>query len=988
MTDPADLRRRAQALRGAGQTAEADRLLQQAITDHPDDIPLRIEQSIVARVLGDHPRSLAISAAVLAEHPRNHAALVERLEALHQTRDYPAALAAVGALAAASGESALVALRRGQCLRGMGDVARAAAVLGAAIPRYPADLQLKTELAAICRSLGETAACVALCEAVLADAPANRNAHLTRIEVLAAARAFGAAHEAIAAARAHLPDEAVLALREVQLLRAEGRMAEAAAAGEDGLARHPRDIHLRLDLAGTHRALGNHGRAVELAEAVLADDAASRWAHLARIEALIAAGRHDTARAAITDARARLSDDPQLDAREAQLLRAQGRLAEAAALGEAALLRHPRDTHLRLDLAGSLRALGQHDRAALLAADVLADDPANRWALLSRIEALTAAGRSAEARAAIAAAATLLPDDPLLPLREAQLLRAEGRLAEAVAVAEAALVRHPHDPGLKNDLAATLRSLGRMDSAAALTDSVLAGDPANRGALSGRVEALVQTADAAAILAEVARLAPKALSGPPDAAALATDLLIRLLPALPAGLAAGPLADLQPALAAALPRLTAGQAWALYRRADEVGLGRTLGFLCDALFDGRQVGAQEAGEILRTLQQAGDPSWDRIGADLATRMRPDQAGPFRLDLAAQTGDAAMALRQRKALLGAPRDQTAVRAIAQVLMQDGCPATAARYLRRALPRLPDGTGLVPHLVSALMQTGCDAEARALVAAHADRMREGGPGRQAMLAGCLLHTGQAEEACAVIDAITVPAHRRPQRSNHARALISLGRIDEAAAVFADLKATPQRRDELHAAPSLTGVLMVESLLSGPASGAGDLPVPQAIAAVAAWRAAPPGPPASGAIPRSVAQFWDNPAPPPGIVSIMDSWRDLPGFAYRRFHARSARAWIADALGPDWMAAWRMARTPTEQSDFFRLCLLMVEGGIYADADDRLHGDLSAFCDRVAGLTLYAETFGGALGNNLILTPPPAPRHRLGRAGRPPRAGRTAQ
>jgi hypothetical protein len=231
---------------------------------------------------------------------------------------------------------------------------------------------------------------------------------------------------------------------------------------------------------------------------------------------------------------------------------------------------------------------------------------------------------------------------------------------------------------------------------------------------------------------------------------------------------------------------------------------------------------------------------------------------------------------------------------------------------------------------------------------------------------LNIGAAEEACAVIAGIAVPAHRRPQRSNHARALISLGRIDEAAAVFADLKASPQRREDLHTAPSLTGTLLVESLLSPSPDGTGDLGVPQAIAAVMAHLSAPSAPPAESAIPRRIAQFWDRPAPPPGIVKIMQSWQDRPGFAYRRFDIGSAAAWIDENLGADWTAAWRIARTATEKSDFFRLCWLMVEGGIYADADDRLHGDLDAFCARVAGLTLYSEAFGGALGNNLILTP----------------------
>ncbi len=963
MTDAATIRTEAQALRAAGRAAEARKLLDEALANDPGSTALRLERSIIARVLGDQAGSLAISQGILADHPKYQGALTERVEALMALRDFPAARAAVDALADAFGDSAFVLHRRAQILRATGDDARAAAMLGAAIVRHPQNAALKTELAALCRALGDHAGCLALCRAALADAPDNRTALLVRLEVLTAIRALPEARAALEEAQARLPGDALVARREAQLLRAEGRLAEATQGLEALIAAQPGDTGLRFDLAELLRAQGEHDRAVLTYDAALARDPGHKWALLGRIDALLAGQRPAEARVALDAAQARLgADDPALAACAGRTLRAEGRLAEAAATVEAALARNPGSVGLRLDLAGSCRALGDHDRALALSDAVLAAEPGNRWGLIGRIESLTALGHADAALQAVATAKARLPGDPLPVLRQGALLRTQGRLAEAAACLQA--IGTP-DTAVQNELASVLRAMGDAAGAHALSDAVIAREPDNRGAQFGRIEALLLDGDAAAMAAEARRLIPAACDG----TLLATDLLLRILTTLSGPDAAQLFTDARPALVAAAARLTCGQAWALYRKADETGLGQDMAFLCEAFFDGRTVGPHEAAEILRTLQQSGTPDWPAIAADLVGRMTPEAAGPFRLELLSQTDGAAAALAARKRLLTGPRRQAALRALTQLLLQDGRAATAARYLARFWRRQPDPLRLVSFVVSVLMQTGREAQARQVVADTADALRAAGPALRAALAQCLLHTGQMTAACAEIDAIATPAHRRPLRADHVRTLIALGRTDEAARIFADLKATPLRREDLHTAPSLAGVLVTECLTGSPAGGQ-DMTAPQAILRIGAFAARPPGAPPAGAIPPRIAQFWNTSDPPAEILRIMRRWQDVPGFAYRRFDARSAAAFIGHHLGPDWTRAFGMARTPTEQSDYFRLCYLLTEGGVYADADDLLHGDLAAFHARSAGLVVYRETLGGALGNNLILTPPRHP------------------
>lgn len=94
----------------------------------------------------------------------------------------------------------------------------------------------------------------------------------------------------------------------------------------------------------------------------------------------------------------------------------------------------------------------------------------------------------------------------------------------------------------------------------------------------------------------------------------------------------------------------------------------------------------------------------------------------------------------------------------------------------------------------------------------------------------------------------------------------------------------------------------------------------------------------IPRTIVQFWHDLERLPGDVrECIESWRGLErlGFGRLLFGDAGARRFIAERLGPRYERAYAKCYHPAMQSDYFRLCYLLTEGGCYVDADDEYHG-----------------------------------------------------
>lgn len=93
-----------------------------------------------------------------------------------------------------------------------------------------------------------------------------------------------------------------------------------------------------------------------------------------------------------------------------------------------------------------------------------------------------------------------------------------------------------------------------------------------------------------------------------------------------------------------------------------------------------------------------------------------------------------------------------------------------------------------------------------------------------------------------------------------------------------------------------------------------------------------------PKRIVQFWNDLDRLPGDVKdCLDSWRkvEVQGFELVIFDERKAGEFIHRKLGSRYKNAYDKCYHPAMQSDFFRLCYILVEGGCYVDADDVYHG-----------------------------------------------------
>ena len=121
----------------------------------------------------------------------------------------------------------------------------------------------------------------------------------------------------------------------------------------------------------------------------------------------------------------------------------------------------------------------------------------------------------------------------------------------------------------------------------------------------------------------------------------------------------------------------------------------------------------------------------------------------------------------------------------------------------------------------------------------------------------------------------------------------------------------------------------------------------------------------IPANIFQYWDAKDVPNEISQICQSWKSIPGFSYVLYNRFSALKLLRQELGDDWVYALQRAKSPAEQADFFRLCILFLRGGFYVDCDDRCLGGIDDLRASVKTLTFFVEPYGFA-ANNFIVAP----------------------
>lgn len=94
----------------------------------------------------------------------------------------------------------------------------------------------------------------------------------------------------------------------------------------------------------------------------------------------------------------------------------------------------------------------------------------------------------------------------------------------------------------------------------------------------------------------------------------------------------------------------------------------------------------------------------------------------------------------------------------------------------------------------------------------------------------------------------------------------------------------------------------------------------------------------IPRILVQFWDNiESIPADVRKCMNSWQLLEDSDFERllFDDKSSETFISNYFDEKHVEAFKRCRHPAMRSDYFRLCFILMKGGLYVDADDTYQG-----------------------------------------------------
>ena len=100
---------------------------------------------------------------------------------------------------------------------------------------------------------------------------------------------------------------------------------------------------------------------------------------------------------------------------------------------------------------------------------------------------------------------------------------------------------------------------------------------------------------------------------------------------------------------------------------------------------------------------------------------------------------------------------------------------------------------------------------------------------------------------------------------------------------------------------------------------------------------------AIPRVIHQTWFEDIRGKGgkkykqMRRLQDSWKSLSNWEYKFYDDNASRAFISSNFPPPFLEAFDTLKVGAYKADFFRYCVLAIEGGVYVDMDVMLQSDL---------------------------------------------------
>lgn len=889
-----------------------------------------------ARGAGRHAESLRHLREALPHAPQDPWSFLEIAHDLGSLGAFEAAEDAIAAAERLAPQLVNVHFARGRIARLRGRRGEALAAHRAAAAAAPRNPWAHLEMAADLLATGAAAEADAAYGAALAIDGGNVQALLGRGKC---ARASGgraaslAVHLQAATAAPRNPWPSIEAAADLLAL---GRADEAGAHYEAALAIEPGNVQALLGRAAASRATGDQAAAIAWNRRATEAAPANMWAHLGLGAALREIGRFDEAQAAARAAQAVAPGAPEPLLALCQCARAAGRRAEALAHAQAAHAAAPARAAPLIEMAAEHRAAGRFAVAAACLDRVLAAEPDQIDALLGRGQLARLAGDRVEALAAFERAVAAHPGAARAHGELAGELRQMGRFEAAEAALRAAL--GPDEAAAAGRDLHLLLELGQVGRArgdhAAAFEAFARAAAAHPGRaqplleMASAARALGRTEEAAALLARAAALEPESAAvsvrqaehamacGTPAEALAAFEHAVSLRPGdVGAALGAVEALAVLGETATAMTRLTALRA--AHPEAAAAILQKQTSLL-------RRTGDRAAGRALLSGQAGAPP-----GFGLAVE---------RLLLERASGSEAAVDRA----LGAIPARTPAE-IAQVLRLEGewaeergdGDAALERY-RRAESLDPVNAQVQQDLCRlAMHRLDLDAASR-----HLGRFA-------ALTAGAARARGRAVH---------------PSQTHYGQVLDEL-RLDEATGELRALLAlAPAARvegvlDVVRRFPESTGAALTLMLTLR------ALPEPVAMADAAAADGTSP-------IPRRITQFWTDATPPPDIAGYVESWRALhPGWRHALVDEGAARAFVGLRHGAGAWAALGRAEEPAQKADLFRLGLLVAEGGVYVDADDRAIAPIGGLLRGGARLVCYQEDFG-TIGNNVLAAVPGHP------------------
>lgn len=128
---------------------------------------------------------------------------------------------------------------------------------------------------------------------------------------------------------------------------------------------------------------------------------------------------------------------------------------------------------------------------------------------------------------------------------------------------------------------------------------------------------------------------------------------------------------------------------------------------------------------------------------------------------------------------------------------------------------------------------------------------------------------------------------------------------------------------------------------------------------------------AIPRTIFQTFETAEVPDRMAEAATTWSGMnPAFTYRFFDAEDRRNFIAAHFDDRALQAYDRIEGGAFRADFWRYCVLCVEGGVYADVDSTCMVDLlSVIDDADAFVAARAGSLPWGISNGFIAS---VPRH----------------